>query len=255
MKKRMFIYCLGALVAMTSVAAAQTVDEIVASNLEAKGGEQAWLDVQTAKWIGKMMMGGGAAGSIEVPFEVEFKRPDRVRAQFTMQGMTAVQAFDGETGWAIMPFLGKPDPEVMAEEQLKEIKSMAEFDGVFVNYKEKGHTIEFLGKEEMDGTPAYKLKVTKADGDVDIVYLDEEYFVEFRVDSKREVQGNEVEVTTVIGDYKEVEGLIFAHSMEVSLGGQAQQVITIDSIEVGLDIPDDRFTMPEKADSEETAEE
>jgi len=255
MKKRVTTCCLCALVAVSSVAMAQTVDEIVAGNLEAKGGEQAWLDVQTAKWTGKIMMGGGAAGSIELPFEVEFKRPSKARLQFTMQGMTAVQAFDGETGWAIMPFLGKPDPEVMAEDQIKDIKNMAEFDGAFVNYKEKGHTIEFLGQEEIDGTPAYKLKVTKADGDVDIVYLDEEYLVEFRVDSKREVQGNEIEVTTILGDYKEVEGLIFAHSMEISFGGQGQQIITIDSIEVGLDIPDDRFTMPEKAESEEAAEE
>ena len=255
MKKSTFIVIAFALAAMTSIATAQTVDEIVASNLEAKGGEQAWLDVQTAKWTGKMLMGGGAAGTVEFPFEVEFKRPDKVRVQFTMQGMTAVQAFDGETGWSIMPFLGKPDPEVMAEEQLKEVKSMAEFDGVFVNYKEKGHTIELLGQEEIDGTPAYKLKVTKADGDVDTVYLDEEYFVEFRVDSKREVQGNEIEVTTIIGDYKEVEGLVFAHSMEISFGGEGRQVITIDSIETGLDIPDDRFTMPEKTASAEPAEE
>jgi outer membrane lipoprotein-sorting protein len=255
MKKSVFICGVCALVALTSVAAAQTVDEIVAGNLEAKGGEQAWLDVQTMKSTGRMLMGGGAAGSVEMPFAVEFKRPDKVRLEFTMQGMTAVQAFDGETGWTIMPFLGKPDPEVMAEDQLKDIKNMAEFDGVFVNYKEKGHTIEFLGKEEVDGTPAYKLKVTRADGDVDTVYLDEEYFVEFRVDSKREVQGNEVEATTIIGDYKEVEGLMIAHSMEMSFGGEGRQVITMDSIEIGLDIPDERFTMPEKAESEETTDE
>ena len=110
-------------------------------------------------------------------------------------------------------------------------------------------------EEEIDGTPAYKLKVTRANGDVDTVYLDEEYFVEFRSDAKREVQGSEIEVTTIIGDYKEVEGLVFAHSMEISFGGQGQQVITIETTELGLDIPDERFAMPEKAETEETAEE
>jgi hypothetical protein len=98
--------------------------------------------------------------------------------------------------------------------------------------------------------------VTKPNGDVDTVYLDEEYLVEFRQESKREIQGNQVEVATVVGDYKEVDGLMFAHSMEMAFGGgEAQQVITINSIEVGVDIPDERFAMPEKKEAAESSAE
>ncbi len=233
-------------------AAAQTVDEIVQKNLEAKGGEEAWLAVQTARMQGTMRMGGSAAGAIEAPFTIEFKRPDKVRVEFTMQGMTAVQAFDGEVGWSIMPFMGKTEPEEMAEDQLKQIKDQAEFDGPLVNYKSKGHVVELLGEEEVDGTPAYKLKITKASGDVDYLYLDKDYFVEFKAEAERMIQGNEVEVTTVIGDYKDVDGLLMAHSMEMAYGGgPANQVVTIDSVELGVDIPDERFEMPEVADAAE----
>ena len=244
------------LVLMSGVAAAETVEEIVAANLEAKGGEEAWMAVETGKMSGTMRMGGGAAGAMEMPFTVEFKKPHNIRLEFTMQGMTAVQAFDGETGWAILPFLGKTEPEEMAEDQVKQLKDQADFEGVLVNYKEKGHTVEFVGQEEVDGTPAFKLKVTRADGDVDFLYLDEEYFVEFKMESTREVQGNEVTVATVLGDYKEVDGLLFAHSMEMAFGGgEAQQVITIEKIELGIDLPDDRFAMPAKTEAEPTAEE
>ena len=181
-----------------------------------------------------MRMGGGAAGAMEMPFTVEFKKPNMIRLEFTMQGMTAVQAFDGEIGWAILPFLGKTEAEEMAEDQVKQLKDQADFEGVLVNYKEKGHTVELVGQEEVDGTPAYKLKVTRADGDVDYLYLDEEYFVEFKIEATREVQGNEVTISTVLGDYKEVDGLLFAHSMEMAFGGgEAQQVITIETIELG----------------------
>ena len=103
-----------------------------------------------------------------------------------------------------------------------------------------------LGKEEVEGTEAWALKVTKASGDEVTLYLDAEYYIEFKSKEKREVQGNEIEFETVIGDYKEVDGLLFAHSMEIAMGGTpAAQVITIEQIELGVEIADDRFTMPE----------
>lgn len=253
MRTKATVVFLCGLALLAGYAVAETVEEIVAANLEAKGGEEAWKALESGKMTGTMRMGGGAAGTMEMPFTVEFKKPHRIRLEFTMQGMTAVQAFDGEIGWAILPFLGKTEAEEMAEDQVKQLKDQADFEGVLVNYKEKGHTVELVGQEEVDGTPAYKLKVTRADGDVDFLYLDEEYFVEFKMEATREVQGNEVTVSTVLGDYKEVDGLVFAHSMEMAFGGgEAQQVITIEKIELGIDIPDERFAMPAKTEAAAT---
>jgi len=250
MRTKVTVVFLCGLALLTGYAAAETVEEIVAANLEAKGGEEAWKALESGKMTGTMRMGGGAAGAMEMPFTVEFKKPHRIRLEFTMQGMTAVQAFDGEIGWAILPFLGKTEAEEMAEDQVKQLKNQADFEGTLVDYKEKGHTVELIGQEEVDGTPAYKLKVTRADGDVDFLYLDEEYFVEFKMEATREVQGNEVTVSTVLGDYKEVDGLLFAHSMEMAFGGgEAQQVITIEKIELGIDLPDERFAMPAKTEA------
>jgi outer membrane lipoprotein-sorting protein len=254
MQRKVFLFVLCGVLALTGQAMAETLEEILAKNLEVRGGEDAILAVQTTRSTGTMRMGGSAAGALEVPFIAEFKRPNKVRIEFTMQGMTAVQAYDGEVGWAVMPFLGKTEPEEMAEDQLKDIKEQADFDGPLVNYKEKGHTVELVGTEEVDGTPAYKLKVTKANGDTVNLYLDQEYYIEFKADTKREVQGAEVEVSTVFGDYKEVEGLLFAHSMEISFAGNpAGQVITIDNMELDVEIDDDRFAMPEPKETEEKA--
>ena len=254
--KTVVFFACGLLMIVGFASAEMTVEEIIAANLEAKGGEEAWKALETGRLTGKMMMGGGATGAIEMPFIVEFKDPDNIRLEFTMQGMTAIQAFDGEVGWSIMPFLGKTEPEEMAEDQLKQLKNQADFKGVLVDYETKGHTVELEGAEEVDGTPAYKLKVTRADGDIDYLYLDQEYFVEFKTEAVREVQGTEVTVTVDIGDYKEVDGLLFAHSMEMSFGsGPAQQVITVESIETGIDLPDDRFAMPAKTEAEAPAAE
>ena len=256
MQRKVVLFVLCGVLALASLVSAETLEEILAKNLEVRGGEDAILAVNATRSTGTMLMGGSAAGALEVPFIAEFKRPNKVRIEFTMQGMTAVQAYDGEVGWSIMPFLGKTEPEEMAEDQLKDIKDQADFDGVLINYEEKGHTVELIGTEEVDGTPAYKLKVTKANGDVIDLFLDQEYYIEFKADTTREVQGNEVEVSTVFGDYKEVDGLLFAHSLEMSFAGNpAGQVITIESMELNVDIADDRFAMPEpKATDQEAGE-
>jgi len=254
MKTKTTVLLLCGLAMIGGFAAGETLDEIVAANLEAKGGEEAWIALQTGRMTGTMQMGGGAAGAIEVPFSVEFKKPHMIRLEFTMQGMTAIQAYDGEIGWSVMPFMGKTEPEEMAEDQVKQLKNQADFEGPLVNYKKKGHTVELLGKKEVDGTPAFKLKVTKENGDVDILYLDEEYFVEFKMEAEREVQGSEISVATVVGDYKEVDGLLFAHSMEMSFGGgEVQQVITIQKIELGVEFPEDHFAMPVTPKAADTA--
>jgi len=256
MRAKTTVLVLCGLAILNGIAAAETVEEVVAANLEAKGGEEAWIAVETGRMTGNMRIVGGAAGAMEMPFVIEFKKPKMIRLEFTMQGMTGIQAFDGEVGWTVMPFMGSTEPEEMAEDQVKQLKDQAEFEGVLVNFEEKGHTVELVGKEEVDGTPAYKIKVTRADGDVDYLYLDEEYFIEFKTESTREIQGNEMTISTVLGDYKEVDGLLFAHSMEMSFGGgDAQQVVTIENIELGVDLPDERFAMPAKAEAEAPPEE
>jgi outer membrane lipoprotein-sorting protein len=254
MQRKLVLCVLCGVLALAGLASAETLEEILAKNLEVRGGEDAILAVQSTRSSGTMRMGGSAAGALEVPFTAEFKRPNKVRIEFTMQGMTAIQAYDGEVGWAVMPFLGRTEPEEMAEDRLKDIKDQADFDGILVNYEEKGHTVEFLGTEDVDGTSAYMLKVTKANGDVVDLFLDAEYYIEFKAETTREVQGSEIEVSTVFGDYKEVDGLLFAHSMEMSfVGSPAGQVITIEKMELNVEIDDDRFTMPEPRAAEEEA--
>ena len=256
MRPRVVLCVVCGLLVLGGQAIAATVGEVVAQNLEARGGEAAILAVKSARMTGTMRMGGPAAGAMEVPFTAEFKRPDRIRMEFSMQGMTAVQAYDGEVGWSVMPFLGKTDPEEMPKDQLKDIKVQADFDGLLVDYKKKGHAVELVGEEDVDGSPAFKLKVTKANGDVVNVYIDMERHIELKSDTKRTVQGTEIEVTTHFKDYKKIDGLLYAHTIEMGFpGNPAGQVITLNTIELGVDLADDRFTMPAKKASEEATPE
>lgn len=253
MKRKLFLWTLlgllltaGLAVAADNVAAADmTADQVIAKYIEARGGREAWSNVDTAKMSGKMSM---PSQGMELPLQMEWKRPNMLRVEANFQGMTMVQAYDGKTGWAIMPMLGKPDPEEMADDQLKQLLDQADFEGPLVDYAEKGHTVELLGKEDVEGTEAYKLKITKKNGDEITSFIDAENFIEFRQQATQDMQGVDVEMTTTFGDYKEVGGIMLPHSFEVSMGGPAMQVMTIETIELDTEISNDRFAMPPKAE-------
>ncbi len=220
---------------------AQTVDEIIAKNVQARGGMDKIKSVQTIRSTGTMTMGQG----MEAPGMMIQKRPDMARLEFTVQGLTAVQAYDGKTAWQIMPFMGKKDPEPMSADDKKDLEENADIDGPLVDYKSKGNTVELLGKDKLEGSDVYKLKVTLKNGDVITMYLDGDSFLEIKEEVKRNVRGSEQDVETVLGDYKEVNGLMFPFAMESGVkGSQQKQKLTISKIELNTPVDDSLFKMP-----------
>jgi outer membrane lipoprotein-sorting protein len=234
---------------LAPMASAQTVDELLAKNVEAKGGLAKIKALKTQRATGKAIGGPG----MEFPFVMVGKRPDHVRMEFVVQGMTGIQAYDGKTAWTSMPFMGKKDPEVMPPEDAKAFIEQADFDGPLMDYKEKGHTIELAGKEQVEGADAYKLKVTLKNGEVRYYYLDAETYLEVKVEAKRMVRGSEVEGESYMGDYKDVGGLMMAHSIESGMKGAPQrQKLVLEKIELNPDLDDTLFSMPASAASDST---
>jgi hypothetical protein len=248
MLRRTFVSLLVAFAA-AAAASAQSADELIEKNLQARGGREKLKSVQSLRMSGKMMM-----GEMEAPFILEQKRPNSVRMEFTVQGMTGVQAYDGATGWAVMPFMGKKDPEKMSAEDLKDIEDQADMDGPLVDYKDKGHQVEYLGKKDIEGTPVHALKVSKKNGDVVTLYLDADAFLEIKAEGKSQRRGQEMEMEIAFGDYKEVGGILFAHSLDIKpKGAPAGQHLVIDKIELNPELASERFVMPAAAPADGAA--
>jgi outer membrane lipoprotein-sorting protein len=231
---------------------AQSVDEIIAKNVQARGGADKLKSVKSIKSTATMSMGPG----IEAPGTLIQKRPALARLEFTVQGLTAVQAYDGKNGWQIMPFMGKKDPELMSADEAKEIEENADLDGPLVDYKSKGHQVELQGKEKIEGTDAYKLKVTLKNGDVQTIYIDSDSFLDIKEVTKRTVRGTEQEIESAIGDYKPVDGIMFPFAVESGIKGTDQkQKLTITKVELNVPADDSLFKMPAaapKADAPKT---
>ncbi len=226
---------------MASPALAQSVDEIIAKNLEARGGLEKIKAVKSARTTGKMVMGQG----FEAPFVMMEKRPKQSRMEFIFQGMTGVQAFDGKNGWGIMPFMGKKEPEAVPADQNKLMDEQADMDGPLVDYKAKGHKVELLGKEKVEGADAYKLKLTMKSGDVRTIYLDADSYLEIKTEGKRTMRGQEVDGESFLSDYKEEGGLMMPHAIESGVkGNPVRQKLVFDKVELNVNLPDSLFAMP-----------
>ena len=226
---------------VAALAHAQTVDEILAKHYEAMGGLAKLKALNTLRITGTIAMGPG----MDAPLVMERKRPGKRRVEFTVQGMTGIHAFDGEKAWSLMPFTGKKDPEAASEEENKTQKEDADFDGALVDWKEKGNTVELAGKESVDGADAFKLKVTKKNGNVETDFVDAETYLLVKTEGKTKFRGTEIEASTTFSDYKEVEGCMMPYSMEQGAKGSEQrQKFTFSKIELNVPLDDSRFSMP-----------
>jgi len=226
---------------------ALTLDQVLAKNLEARGGREALDAVTSMKITGKM-----SGGPMEIPMTMLRVRPDKFRVDFTFQGMTGSQVFTGEGGWKLMPFGGKTDPEPLSQDEIKQAAEQADFDGPLIDWKKKGFQLELVGLEDLDGSQVYKLKLTRKNGDVEYHYLDAEYFLTVKTSAKKTIQGNEMEFESTFGDFKQVGDLVLPHLMEAGAKGMpGKQKMVFESYELNPEIPEDVFKMPEvKAEPE-----
>jgi len=247
--KRIVVLVAGSLIAaglyaqeLKPIPVKETVDALVAKNTEAKGGAEALAAVQSLRLQGKLVVGNGRR---ELGYVVIKRRPGSVREEATLQGMTHVDADDGTEGWKISPFGGRKDPEKMSVDEAKELVENAEIDGPLIDWKAKGSTVEYLGTEDVEGTPAHKLRVTRKNGDVNYVYLDPDHFLEIRIITQRLENGAQVETETDLGDYEKINGVFFPFSLEGGPKGSTdKQKIVFEKAEANTPVDDTLFKFP-----------
>ena len=229
-------------------AEAPSVDEIIKTYFENTGGVDKWKTLNNTRTEGKMSQGG-----MEFPGIIYSQRPNKQRLEIDIQGKQMIQAYDGETAWWINPFMGGTDAQPMPAEMAEEMTS-ATFEDAFIDYKTKGHAVEFLGEKEIDGVKCYELKLTKKEGEESFFYFDPEYMVPIMQKTLIKTGPMEGQATeTYLSEYQEIGDFIVPHYMETRVNGVAQFSITITKMEFDLDLKDEMFAFPAK-ETKETEE-
>lgn len=240
--------CLGALLlaCVTTPAVAQDAKSLVAKNLEARGGEAALSAIKSIRFEGRTIFPGD--------FELTYKETRALvgqeaatRLDLTVQGLDLVQAYDGHGGaWKINPFQGRKDPEKMSSDETREIADSALIGGPLLASRTDGSEVQYLGRDDFDGTLAYKLKVTQKDGDQFTYWLDPDTFLEIKVEETRRIRGARHTTETELGDYEKVAGIYFPMSIESWTQGQdsQRQRTIIATGEANAQVPSDYFAEP-----------
>jgi len=219
----------------------QTASELIARNLQAKGGVEKIKALRSLRATGKVQQ-----GAMTMQVASDSMAPNLLRQNYTLQGMTAVQAYDGKTGWKIDPFQGRRDPEVMGEEELRDIVEDANFAGPLLDYQAQGNRADLLGKDTLDGDEVYKLKVTLKNGDIYYYYLDPETFLEVRIEKVQYINGAVKESVIECGSYKLVSGVYMPFTYETGpkQHPDAWSKITYEKIEPNVPMDPAEFKMP-----------
>ena len=240
MRRRLALFTLAiGLVAATGWS--QTVDEIVARHIDARGGRDKIKALQSVRMTGRIRAGGGRQASVVR----EVSRPGLIRLEFTIDGVTNVFAFDGVHGWQVSPSFGSFEPQALAAGGEELATEQADIEGPLVDWKAKGHRVELVGRQTVDGREVYELKLTLKGGAVLYDSLDAQSLLEVRRRATRTVRGASVEVDTTFGDYREVGGLRFPYTIDSFASGRARHVeVTVENVELNPALDAARFRMP-----------
>ncbi len=239
MKKIAILFSALMLVSGTYLSA-QSLDDVLKEHFKAIGQEKL-VKVNTLKATGKLIQGG-----MEIPFIQMAKRPDCMRIEGTFQGLSFIQTYNGKDGWNLNPFAGVTEPQPMGEDELKTMKYSSDLDGMMWNFKDKNYTVTLDGKEDMEGTSCYKIKLVTKDGDVFTNYIDSDSYMMIRTNTKVKMQGNEVESDTYYSNYTQFEGLAMPGKIDTKMNGQVVMTIVTDKVEINLDLDQALFEKPVK---------
>lgn len=220
-------------------AAAQSVDDIVAKNFKAKGGDK-WKAVQAMRMTARITLQG-----MELPMTIVSKRPSMMRQDMTFQGVSIVQAYDGTTAWTVNPMMGSDQATELPAAAAASMKEQADFDGPLVDYKAKGNTVELVGTEDLNGAKAHHLKLTRKDGKVTHYYIDPATGVELKVVSEADLGTGPMTIETELSNYQTIDGIMVPMTIKQNSPGGAV-TITVEKVEFNPSIDDKMFRMPGK---------
>ena len=223
---------------------ARLIKALVAQNIEARGGADVWQAVESLRLAGQMDLGQG----MHVPYVMEQKRPGKMCLEFVFDGETATQCVDGKSGWKLLPFRGRNEPEAMTEKEFHDMADSAAIDGLLFNAAKLGHDIKWLGTEVVAGRAAFKVQVTLPGGAVRWAYIDKETGLDIKLDSMRVLSGEERRVETFYYDWQETDGLLIPRRQETHTEGkEGSNFLTVDAVLSNPSLDDSRFAMPATA--------
>jgi hypothetical protein len=256
-----------------------STQEIVDKYVAARGGLQAWHALQSISYNGKMEVGYGnsaarssqyvsnavlsqkarerrirqqiaeakpQAAQVQLPFVFEMKRPNKSRVEIEFEGKTAVQVYDGQSGWLMRPYLNRNDWEPFSPDQARMQAAEPGLDGLLLDSASQGTKVDFESVEPVEGHPAYKLKLTLKSGEVRHVWIDAKSFLDVKIEgTPRRMDGRMHAVFVYQRDFRSVQGVTVPFVLETAVDGYPDRhQMVIEKVALNPKLDDAVFAKP-----------
>lgn len=144
---------------------AQTVDDIINKYTDAMGGKDKLASIKNIYMEGTSVMQNGTEITQKI-WKVDGKL---MRREISSSMFNMISVVTDKEGWSQNP-RSNGNFEPMTAEMVTNMQSETDCAGPLVNYAAKGHKAELIGKEDVEGTECWKIKLTLKSGR-DITYF------------------------------------------------------------------------------------
>jgi hypothetical protein len=212
--------------ALPLVAAAQQLPpakQVIDRYVEAVGGREAIARHRFRSMETEMSM---PALGMTMPMKMVMAAPNRIVTTAEMPGAGTLRSgYDGSVGWQVNPMTG---PSLMSGPELEQIAQTADFFGL-LNYDKLYRSMETTERTELNGRPCYRVKLTTATGRESWQCFDTETGLMVANGGKQESQMGSMEVTSLLSDYREFDGIRMATRSTSKMMGQ-DMTMTVKSV-------------------------
>lgn len=218
-------------------AQAQTVDEIVQKHAATMGGLEAINKVSTFKISGTVSAQGN-----DLPITIQVINGKAMRNEIEVMGQSVIMVYENGTGWTINPFTGGSEATDITGPQLTDLRNQAFLASNLMDYKSRGHQLENTGQEDAEGVKCFKLKMTnKDDGKTSFYFINATDYTLVKTLSKREIQGEEVEMETLYSDLKDFNGIKYFMTRIQKMNGEVFSEMHMDKFELNVPVDEAIF--------------
>ena len=229
----------GALTALAEEEPLPAAADLMDRYVEATGGREAYDRIENRVTTATLEFVGQG---LSLDMTIHQARPNKnyTLIESEMIGK-AEKGTDGETAWELSMMTG---PQLMKGQQKTDFLREAAMDRM-AHWREEFAGAESAGVETVGETACYKIVLTSESGPPMRLFLDRESYLPVKIAMDLETPMGVVPMETFPGDFREVDGLLLAHSGRVVLVGQ-ERSMTIKSIEHNVDLPAGLFDLPEE---------
>ncbi|MDP0497704.1 MAG: hypothetical protein Q7Q73_15995 [Verrucomicrobiota bacterium JB024] len=202
-----------------------SLPEIMAEYLKAQGGSSYIESIETLRLEGTITQDG-----LEIDFVQVKKQPDLMRMTFDLGPMELIMGYNGETAWqTTRQRLQAKELTGAAKKEL--VSTAAMFNELYQPHNPRIKR-RYLGQDEFEGTPVYLIEVTLEDGAVHRYSIDQESFLDRRLEYTQLADGVEHTLEQRYYDIRPLDKLQLPHRVESYRDGERVSVVSIDTIQV-----------------------